>query len=88
LFQNQHGIEPFPLCSFSLGKRTQRKAYVCINLNFGFLSSESAEIFDELAFVSSKGIAEGPILSKKQRQDCEKIADSERIKPKVQVINA
>jgi hypothetical protein len=54
--------EPFPLCSFSLGKRTQRKAYVCIHLNFGFLSSESAEIFDELAFVSSKGIAEGAIL--------------------------
>ena len=43
------------------------------NLNFRFLSSESAEIFDEIAHTFSKGVAEGAIL--------------ERIKPKVQVEN-
>jgi N-acetylglutamate synthase-like GNAT family acetyltransferase len=58
------------------------------NLSFGFLSSESAKIFDEIAPVSSKGIAEGTISEKKQGQDHEKIADSERIKPKTQVIIA
>jgi hypothetical protein len=41
-----------------------KKVEIC-NLNFGFLSSESAEIFDELTFVSSKGIAEGTIPEEK-----------------------
>ena len=58
-----------------------------MNLGFVFLSPESAEVFDEIAHASSKGIAEGAILSKKHGQDREKIADSERIKPKVQVMN-
>jgi hypothetical protein len=43
------------------------------------------EIFDEFAHFSSKGIAEGAIPEKKNGQDHEKITDSERIKPIIQV---
>jgi hypothetical protein len=43
------------------------------NLSFGFLSSETIEIFDEFPFISWKGA----ILEKKQGEDREKIIDFE-----------
>ena len=55
------------------------------NLSFGFLSSESAKICDEISPVFPKGIAEATILEGKQGKDRAKIVDSERIKPKTQV---
>ena len=59
---------------------------VAHGVSFGFLSSESVEIFDEIAPFSSQEIAEGTIFKKKKTQDREKITDSERIKPKTQVL--
>ncbi len=55
------------------------------NLSFGFLSSESIEIFNELFHFYPKIIAEGAIFEEKNEKDLEKIVDSERIKPKTQV---
>jgi tRNA (guanine37-N1)-methyltransferase len=54
-------------------------------LGDGVLSSESAEIFDEVASASSEGIAECAISEKKRKEDREKNADSEPIKPITQV---
>jgi hypothetical protein len=56
------------------------------NLSFGFISSKSREISDEISHFSSKGIAEDAISEKKNGKDREKILDFERIEPKIQVI--
>ena len=56
-----------------------------INLNNGFISFGSAEVFDEISLVSSKGIAKSAISKKKQERFREKIVDSERDKPIIQV---
>ncbi len=55
------------------------------NLSFGFLFSESIEIFNEVFHFYPKIIAEGAIFEEKNEKDLEKIVDSERIKPKIQV---
>ena len=68
-----------------MSRRAQQSTKFCDNLNFGFLSSESAEICDEISSILPKGIAEGAISKAKWKKDRVKIADSEGIKPKVQV---
>jgi adenylate kinase len=55
------------------------------NLSFGFISSKSREISDEISHFSSKGIAKGAISERKNEKDCGKILDFERIEPKTQV---
>ncbi|MGE5196252.1 MAG: hypothetical protein ACM3JI_02855, partial [Anaerolineae bacterium] len=55
------------------------------SMSFGFLSSESFKIFDEIAYFCPKEIGEDSIFKDKSGQDREKILDSERIKPKTQV---
>jgi hypothetical protein len=57
-----------------------------INLSFGFISSKSKEISDEIFHFFSKGVAEGAISEKKNGKDRGKILDFERIEPKTQVI--
>jgi hypothetical protein len=57
------------------------------NLSFGFISSKSREISDEISHFSSKGIAEGAISEKKNGKDRGKILDFERTEPKTQVNN-
>ncbi len=47
----------------------------------GLFPSESREIFDELASIFPKIIAEGAIFEGKSTQDREKILEAERIKP-------
>jgi hypothetical protein len=44
-------------------------------LSFGFISSKSREISDEISHFSSKGIAEGAISEKKNEKDRGKILD-------------
>ncbi len=55
------------------------------NLSFGFLSSESIEVFDGFSPLCPQEIAEGAIFEGKEEKNREKIIDSERIKPKTQV---
>jgi hypothetical protein len=55
------------------------------NQSFGFISSKSKEISDEVSHFSSKGTAEGAISEKKNGKDRGKILDFERIEPKTQV---
>jgi hypothetical protein len=84
---------PFPFINCHLLIKIEFKDFNFNNLNkvnnlsFGFISSKSREISDEIAHFSSKGIAEGAISKKKNRQDRGKILDFEQIESKTQVNN-
>jgi hypothetical protein len=69
----------------SFFKRHQYKPVEFKNPSFGFISSKSREISDEISHFSSKGIAEGAISEKKNGKDRGKVLDFERIEPKTQV---
>jgi hypothetical protein len=51
----------------------------------GLLSSDSREIFDEIALIGSKKISEGNIFKTGSKRFREKILESERDKPIIQV---
>lgn len=57
-----------------------------LNLNNGFISFGSTEVFDESSLVSSKGIAKSAISEKKQESFREKVGDSTGDKPTIQVL--
>ena len=68
-------FKPFKAKTYHLSNT--RHSTITYNLSFGFLSSESTKIHDEIEVVSSKRIAAGTILEKKQPQDHVKIVDAE-----------
>jgi hypothetical protein len=70
-----------------LGQTKTESLSINSNLSFGFISSKSREISDEISHFSSKGIAEGAISEKKDGEDRGKILDFERTEPKTQVNN-
>lgn len=87
-YQHQEGLPeeillPIPLKDADLISEILSDSHK--NLSSGFISSKSGKISDEIAPVSSKGIAEGSISEKKQGQDRGKIPDFERIEPRTQV---